>query len=78
MQKIEDYIKSIPDYPKPGVLFWDVTGILDNEGKLPRETVEQSYDLEYGTATIEIHKDAVKPGQKIGGSSRETCGIPGH
>ncbi|MCR5028448.1 MAG: adenine phosphoribosyltransferase [Fibrobacter sp.] len=115
MQKIEDYIKSIPDFPKPGVLFRDVTGILDNaeglrltldslyralegvefdavagleargflfgtpiaahfgkafipvrkKGKLPRETVEQSYDLEYGTATIEIHKDAVKPGQKI-------------
>lgn len=35
------------------------------KGKLPRETVEQSYDLEYGRATIEIHKDAIKPGDKI-------------
>ena len=33
--------------------------------KLPRETVSQTYDLEYGTATIEIHKDAIKPGDKI-------------
>ena len=35
------------------------------KGKLPRETVEMTYDLEYGTATIEIHKDAIKPGQKV-------------
>ena len=34
-------------------------------GKLPCETVSQSYDLEYGQATIEIHKDAIKPGQKV-------------
>ena len=35
------------------------------KGKLPRETYEQTYDLEYGTATIEIHKDSIKPGQKV-------------
>ena len=35
------------------------------KGKLPRETVEMSYDLEYGSATIEIHKDAIKPGDKV-------------
>ncbi len=35
------------------------------KGKLPRETVEKTYDLEYGTATIEIHKDAIKPGDKV-------------
>ena len=35
------------------------------KGKLPRETVSKKYDLEYGTAEIEIHKDAIKPGQKI-------------
>ena len=35
------------------------------KGKLPRETVSMSYDLEYGSATIEIHKDAIKPGQKV-------------
>ena len=38
---------------------------IRKKGKLPRETVEQEYNLEYGTATLEIHKDAVKPGQKI-------------
>lgn len=35
------------------------------KGKLPCETVEESYDLEYGKATLEIHKDAIKPGQKV-------------
>ena len=35
------------------------------KGKLPRETVSQKYDLEYGQAEIEIHTDAVKPGQKV-------------
>ena len=35
------------------------------KGKLPRATIERSYELEYGTATIEIHKDAIKPGDKV-------------
>jgi adenine phosphoribosyltransferase len=39
--------------------------LVRKKGKLPRETVEMSYDLEYGQATIEIHKDAIKPGQKV-------------
>lgn len=115
MKELKDYIISIPDFPTPGVMFRDVTSILDDpegfqlsveeltrlldgveydviagvesrgfifgaplayrqgkafvpvrkKGKLPRETVERTYDLEYGTATIEIHKDAVKPGQKV-------------
>ena len=106
---------SIPDFPKPGVIFRDVTSILQDadglqlaidslqerlkgvefdvivgaesrgfifgmplaynlhkpfipvrkKGKLPRETVEMSYELEYGTATIEMHKDAIRPGQKV-------------
>ncbi len=106
---------SIPDFPEPGVLFRDVTSILQDaeglhlsidrlllmldgvdfdvvvgpesrgfifgmpvayvknrpfvpirkKGKLPRETVSATYDLEYGTATIEMHKDAIKPGQKV-------------
>lgn len=113
--KIEDYIISVPDFPKPGILFRDITGILGNadalkltmdslykvlektefdavagleargflfgmsvaerfhkpfvpvrkKGKLPRETVGITYDLEYGTACIEIHKDAVKPGDRV-------------
>ena len=109
MKRIEDYIISVPDFPKPGILFRDVTGILGDadglkltleslykvledvefdvvagleargflfgvsvaehfhkpfvpvrkKGKLPRETVEVSYDLEYGQATMEIHKDSI-------------------
>lgn len=39
--------------------------LIRKAGKLPCETVSETYDLEYGTATIEIHKDAVKPGQKV-------------
>ena len=39
--------------------------LVRKKGKLPRETVEMSYDLEYGSATIEMHKDAIKPGQKV-------------
>ena len=39
--------------------------LIRKKGKLPRETVEQSYDLEYGKATIEMHTDAVKPGDKV-------------
>ena len=35
------------------------------KGKLPCETIEEEYELEYGKATIEIHKDAIKPGQKV-------------
>lgn len=115
MKKVEDYIKSIPDFPKEGIIFRDVTSVLESaeglslaidemnkllegvdynliagtesrgfifgaplaymnkkgfipvrkKGKLPRETVERSYDLEYGSATIEIHKDAIKPGDKV-------------
>ena len=115
MKKVEDYIRSIPDFPEPGIMFRDVTSILQSAeglklaidemirlldgvefdviagaesrgfifgvpiayamgkpfvpvrkaGKLPCETVSKSYDLEYGQATIEIHKDAILPGQKV-------------
>lgn len=115
MKKLEEYVKSIPDFPEKGIIFRDVTSVLqDAEGlhlaidqmqeklegvdfdvvlgpesrgfifgvpiaynmhkafvpvrkkvKLPRATISQTYDLEYGTATIEIHKDAIQPGQKV-------------
>lgn len=115
MKKLEEYVISIPDFPEPGVIFRDVTSILQDadglklaidslqklledvdfdvivgtesrgfifgmplaynlhkpfipvrkKGKLPRETVEMSYNLEYGTASIEMHKDAIKPGQRV-------------
>ncbi len=115
MKKLEEYVTNIPDFPEPGVIFRDVTSILQDaeglqlainslqdlikdvdfdvmvgtesrgfifgmplaynlhkpfvmvrkKGKLPRETVEMSYELEYGTATIEMHKDAIRPGQKV-------------
>lgn len=115
MKKIEEYVRSIPDFPEPGIIFRDVTSVLQDaeglhlaidsmqeligdtefdivvgpesrgfifgvpiaynmkkafvpvrkKGKLPCETVEKSYDLEYGSATIEMHKDSIKPGQKV-------------
>ena len=115
MKKVEDYVRSIPDFPEPGIIFRDVTSILQDadglqlaidemqhfveevdcdvicgtesrgfifgmpiaynlhkpfvpirkKGKLPCETVSAEYDLEYGKAEIEIHKDAIKPGQKV-------------
>ena len=115
MKPIEDYVVSIPDFPEPGIIFRDVTSVLQDaeglhlaidlmqeklegldfdvvvgpesrgfifgvpiaynlhkpfvpirkKGKLPRETVSVSYDLEYGSAEIEMHKDSIKPGQKV-------------
>lgn len=115
MKKLEDYVRSIPDFPEPGIIFRDVTSILQDadglklaidsmqkcleglefdvvvgtesrgfifgvplaynlhkpfipvrkKGKLPCETIEQSYDLEYGSAVVEMHRDAIKPGQKV-------------
>lgn len=115
MKRIEDYVISIPDFPEPGIIFRDITGILRNadglklsidkiqemlegvefdavlglesrgfifgmpiaynlhkafipvrkKGKLPRETVSAKYDLEYGTAEIEIHKEDLRPGMKV-------------
>jgi len=115
VKKLEDYVLSIPDFPEEGIIFRDITTVIQDpdglelaidafidmvkdldfdlilgaesrgfifgapvayklhkgfvlarkKGKLPRETVSQTYDLEYGQATIEIHKDAIKPGQKV-------------
>lgn len=115
MKKMEDYVRTIPDFPEPGIMFRDVTSVLQDpdglklaidsmiklldgvefdiiagaesrgfifgapiayamgksfvpirkKGKLPCETVSAKYDLEYGSAEIEMHKDSVKPGQKV-------------
>ena len=115
MKTVADYVRSIPDFPEPGVIFRDITTILQDpdglqlavnglidmlkdvdydvvvgpesrgfifgvpvayaehkgfvpvrkKGKLPCETISVEYELEYGTAELEIHKDAIKPGQKV-------------
>lgn len=115
MKKLEEYVRSIPDFPEPGIIFRDITTILQDpdglhlaiqsmqdklkdtefdvvvgtesrgfifgvpiaynlhkafvpvrkKGKLPCETVSMEYDLEYGSAVIEMHKDSIKPGQKV-------------
>lgn len=115
MKRLEDYVRSIPDFPEEGIIFRDVTSVLQDadglhlaidtmqekikdldydvvvgaesrgfifgtpiaynnhkpfvlirkKGKLPCETIEKEYDLEYGKAVIEMHKDSIKPGQKV-------------
>ena len=114
-KRVEDYVRTIPDFPEKGIMFRDITSVLQDadglrlaidemqkllegvdfdviagaesrgfilgtpiaynlhkpfvivrkKGKLPCETIEETYDLEYGTATVEMHKDAIKPGQKV-------------
>ncbi len=115
MKKVEDYVRSIPDFPEPGIIFRDITTVIQDpdglqlavdgmeqfldgvdfdvvagaeargfifgapiardlgkgfalvrkKGKLPCETISESYDLEYGTAEIEMHTDAIQPGQRV-------------
>ena len=115
MKKIEEYVRTIPDFPEPGIMFRDVTSVIQDpdglklandsmiqlldgvdfdvvvgaesrgfifgapiayalgkafvpirkKGKLPCETISADYELEYGHATIEMHKDAIIPGQKV-------------
>lgn len=115
MKTVADYVRTIPDFPEPGVMFRDITTILQDadglqlainglrkeldgvdyhvvagaesrgfifgvpvayadhkafvpirkKGKLPAEVISQRYALEYGEAEIEIHKDAIKPGQRV-------------
>lgn len=112
---LRKHIRSIPDFPKPGIMFRDVTTLLDNApafhyaidqiyaqvkdrgiqkvvgieargfmmagalayllgagvtlvrkpGKLPYRTISTSYDLEYGSASVELHEDAIHPGDKV-------------
>ena len=115
MKKLEEYVRTIPDFPEEGIMFRDVTSVLQDadglqlaidtmeemvsdltydvvagaesrgfifgvpiaynlrkpfipvrrKGKLPCETISVSYDLEYGSAEVEMHKDAILPGQKV-------------
>ena len=115
MEELKKKIREVPDYPKPGILFYDLTTLLKDpgalrrvvdifsdkyqdqsidqiigiesrgfifgpvlaynlnvgfvpvrkKGKLPAETIQASYDLEYGQDSLEIHKDAVKRGQRV-------------
>lgn len=115
MKELKDYVRNIPDFPKKGIMFRDITTVLQDpdglqlaidslqeklkdvdfdvvvapesrgfifgvpiaynmkkgfvpvrkKGKLPFDTIEQTYDLEYGTATIEMHKDSLVKGQKV-------------
>ncbi|MFH1335009.1 MAG: adenine phosphoribosyltransferase [Candidatus Zixiibacteriota bacterium] len=132
IQKLRELIRDVPDYPKKGIVFKDITTLIKRGdafdevmniffaqcqgkkidlvaavesrgfifggsladrlkvgfvpvrkfGKLPADTVEQKYDLEYGTDRLEIHKDAIAPGQKVviiddllatGGTIKATC-----
>ena len=115
MKNLEDYIESINNFPKEGIVFRDVTSVLSDKeglklaidsmqeklkdvdfdivvapesrgfifgmpiaynmnkafvpvrkkGKLPRETIEQEYSLEYGTAILQMHKDSITPGDRV-------------
>jgi adenine phosphoribosyltransferase len=115
MEELKTKIREIPDFPKAGILFYDLTTLLKDAeglrtvfqiftqryqdqqiqkvlgiesrgfiigpavagnlgagfvpirkpGKLPAETLSEPYELEYGTDTLEIHRDAVKPGERV-------------
>lgn len=115
MKELKDYIRNIPDFPQKGIIFRDITPVLQEaeglqlaikslqenlknvdfnviiapesrgfifgvpiaynmnksfvpvrkKGKLPFQTIEESYELEYGTATLELHKDSIKAGDKV-------------
>jgi adenine phosphoribosyltransferase len=115
MEELKSYIREVPDYPKPGILFYDITTLLKDPaayraaidamlapyagqqvdvvvgmesrgfifsapmayqlgaglvpvrklGKLPAETISVEYALEYGTNTLEVHRDAIEPGQRV-------------
>ena len=134
MKKVEDYVRTIPDFPEEGIMFRDVTSVLQDAdglqlaiqgvekllegveydvvvgpesrgfifgcpvanklgvgfvpirkpGKLPRATIDEKYDLEYGSNVLSIHEDAIKAGDKVviiddllatGGTLKATCNI---
>jgi adenine phosphoribosyltransferase len=115
MEDLKAFIREVPEFPKPGILFYDITTLLQNPlalrmtvdrfvwlfagkqihkvvgiesrgfmfgpivayslnagfvpvrkpGKLPYEKVRESYDLEYGSDAVEMHRDAVAPGEHV-------------
>lgn len=132
IKKLKENIRTIPDFPKPGIMFRDITTLLKDKesvkklidlfydrykdmeidaiagiesrgfalagmlagrlgtglvlirkpGKLPAETISEVYNLEYGVDSVEIHKDAISPGQKVlliddliatGGTAEASC-----
>lgn len=134
MEALKSRIRHVPDFPKPGILFYDVTTLLRDPdgfrmavdamaqpyrghqidlvigiesrgfilgaavadrlgagfvpvrklGKLPAATVRATYDLEYGTDSLEMHRDAIEPGQRVlivddllatGGTASATIGL---
>lgn len=132
MKELKDYVRTIPDFPEPGIMFRDITTVLQDadgfalavdsmlecikdvdfdvfalaesrgfifgsamaykmhkpltlvrkKGKLPCETISKEYELEYGTAELEIHTDSVNKGDRVviiddliatGGTLKATC-----
>ena len=84
VEALADKIRKIENWPQKGILFHDITPVLQSAeyfrllvdllvyrymgqkvDKLPFDTVSQSYALEYGEATVEIHTDAIKPGARV-------------
>ena len=115
MDQLKTYIREVPDFPKQGILYYDITTLLENAhalrmtidqfvwlfaglhvdkvvgiesrgfmfgsivaynlnagfvpmrkpGKLPSHTVEQTYELEYGEDRLEMHSDAIEPGERV-------------
>src|SRR5579859_1234110 len=134
MDALKKYIREVPEFPKPGILFYDITTLLQDPlalrmavdqfvwmfakrridkvigiesrgfmfgpivaydlnvgfvpvrkpGKLPAEKIRETYDLEYGSDSLEMHRDAVKPGEQVlivddliatGGTARATASL---
>ena len=70
-KKMEEYVRSIPDFPEKGIIFRDAYSLhkgfvpVRKKGKLPLDVISKEYDLEYGSSVVEMHRDSIKPGQKV-------------